>query len=122
MTLKKIVLLCSIFLLLQISKSFAQNQISAAPVVGLYLYNSENSLPIMGDKDYLLNYGFELSYENKNLLGYNIQFCYSYLYSRINNVLEFRITNEIDPDTYLYTDVSLTFNNLDISVNGDAGT
>lgn len=121
MTLKKIVLLCSIILTIQISNSFAQNQISGAPVVGLYLYNSENSLPVMGNENYLLNYGFEFSYENKNLLGYDIQFSYSYLYSRIDNVLEFRITNEIDPDTYLYSVVSLTFNNLDISVNGNFG-
>lgn len=75
----------------------------------------------MGDEDYLLNYGFEVSYENKNLLGYDIQFSYSYLYSRIDNVLEFRITNEIDPAIYLYTDVLLTLNNLDISVNGNFG-
>lgn len=121
MTLKKIVLLCLSFLSISLSISQAQNQISTAPVVVLYLYNSENSLPVMGDEDYLLNYGFEVSYENKNLLGYDIQFSYSYLYSRIDNVLEFRITNEIDPAIYLYTDVLLTLNNLDISVNGNFG-
>jgi len=121
MTLKKIVLLCSILLTFPFCNLFAQNQISAAPVVGLYLYNSENSLPVMGDENYLLNYGFELGYRNKNLFGYTIQFDYSYLYSGIDSVLKFIITNEIEPNQAFYSDVSLSLNTIDISVIGYFG-
>ena len=41
----------------------------------------------MGDENYLLNYGFEVSYENKDLFGYDIQVDYSYMYSSNNKVL-----------------------------------
>ena len=125
MTLKKIVLLCLSFLSISFSISQAQNQITVSPVVGLYLYNSENTLPVMGDKNYLLNYGFEISYRNKNLFGYIIQFDYSYLCSGENDVLTFEIYDPSpnpNPDRFLYTNVSLTFNNLDISLNGDLGS
>ena len=43
----------------------------------------------MGDENYLLNYGFEISYENKDIYGYDIQLDYSYSYSDFENVLEF---------------------------------
>ena len=122
MTLKKIVLFCNSFLIISFSISYGQNRVTVAPVIGFYLYNSENSLPVMGDKNYLLNYGFELNYENKNLLGYDIQISYSYLYSSIDSVIEFeRYDPSPNPSPYrfLNTNVSLTFNNLDISLNGN---
>jgi len=125
MTLKKIVLFCSIPLIISFTNLIAQNQITVAPVIGLYLYNSENSLPVMGDENYLLNYGFEVSYRNKNLFGYIIQFDYSYLYSSKDNVLEFEFYDPSpnpNPNRFFYTDVSLSFNNLDISINGNLGS
>ena len=121
MTFKKIVLLCSILLISPIGNSFAQNQINASPVVGLYLYNSENSLPVMGDENYLLNYGLEVGYRNKNLFGFTIQLDYSYLYSGIDSVLKFVITNEWGPDNAFYSNVSLSLNTIDISVIGNLG-
>ncbi|MCW9098535.1 MAG: hypothetical protein OQJ93_14230 [Ignavibacteriaceae bacterium] len=104
--------------------SFAQHQISVAPAIGLYVYNSENSLKVMGDKNYLFNYGFELSYKNKNIFGYNIQVDYSYLYSKIGEVLKFIRTGEGGPEPIgvSYSDVSLSLNTIDISVNGDLGS
>jgi hypothetical protein len=77
----------------------------------------------MGDENYLLNYGFEISYRNKNLFGYIIQFDYSYLYSEIDDVLKFVRTGEGSPDPIgvFYSDVSLSLNTLDISVNGKLG-
>jgi hypothetical protein len=125
MTIKKIVLFCNSLLIISFGISHAQNQITVSPVIGLYLYNSENSLPVMGDENYLLNYGFELSYKNKNLFGYDIQFSYSYLYSSEDNVLTFEIYDPSpnpNPNRFFYTDVSLTFNNLDISINGNLGS
>jgi hypothetical protein len=125
MTIKKIILLCLAVIIISFNFSQAQNQITVSPIVGLYLYNSENTLPVMGDKNYLLNYGFELSYRNKNLFGYIIQFDYSYLYSGEKDVLTFEIYDPSpnpNPNRFLYTDVSLTFNNLDITVNGDFGS
>ena len=81
MTIKKIILFIFDPRIYSFTNLLAQNQITVSPVIGLYLYNSENSLPVMGDENYLLNYGFEISYRNKNLFGYIIQFDYSYLYS-----------------------------------------
>lgn len=79
------VILISIFA----STSYTQHQITVKPLLGLYIYNSENSLKVMGDENYFLNYGFEVSYENKNLYGYDIQVDYSYMNSDKNKVLEF---------------------------------
>jgi hypothetical protein len=124
MTIKNIVLFCIILLISPLGSSFAQNQITAAPAIGLYLYNSENSLPVMGDENYLLNYGFELSYCNKNLLGYVIQFDYSYLYSSKDNVLTFEVYDPSPtpkPNRFSYADVSLVFNNFDVSFIGGLG-
>jgi len=123
MTIKKIVLFCSILLVISFTNLIAQNQVTFAPVIGLYLYNSENSLPVMGDDNYLLNYGFELSYRNNNLFGYTIQVDYSYLYSGIDDVLTFVNTNEGGPEPIrIYqSDVSLSLNNLDISLIGNLG-
>ena len=79
MTIKKIISFFSIIALIPIANSLAQHQVTISPVIGMYLYNSENSLPVMEDENYLLNYGFELSYRNKNLFGYIVQFDY-YIY------------------------------------------
>jgi hypothetical protein len=123
MMIKKVTLFFSILVFIPFANSPAQNQITVSPVIGLYLYNSENSLPVMGDENYLLNYGFEISYRNKNLFGWIVQVDYSYLYSGIYDVLTFVKTNEGGPDpTRLYhSDVSLSLNNLDISLIGNLG-
>ena len=120
MTLKKIVLFCNILLIFPFNNYFAQHQITVAPVIGFYIYNSENSLPVMGDENYLLNYGFEVSYRNNDLLGHMIQFDYSYLYSGVDDVLKFVRTGEGGPEPlgYFYSDVSLSLNTLDLSING----
>jgi len=107
MFLLRIILLCCF-----ISISFAQNQVKVNPSVGLFLYNSENSLKIMEQKNYILNYGFEVSYLNNNIFGYYIQVDYSYIYSGIDGALEFLRTN--DPIGVSYVDVSLSFNTIDI--------
>jgi hypothetical protein len=123
MTLKKLILLITSIAFILFANLHAQNQITVSPVIGLYLYNSENSLPVMGDENYLLNYGFEISYRNKNLFGYILQFDYSYLYSGIDDVLKFIRTGEGSPDPIgvFYSDVCLSLNTLDISVNDKLG-
>ena len=103
------------------STSFTQHQITVKPSLGIYLYNSENSLEIMGDENYLLNYGFEISYENKEIFGYDIQVDYSYMYSSKNKVLEF-YAYDPSPDGnsfYFYSDVSLSLHNFDISLKNE---
>lgn len=77
---KNFFLVLTMFLLLFTSISFSQHQISVKPTIGGYIYNSENSLKIMENEDYFLNYGFEISYENKNIFGYDIQLDFSYIY------------------------------------------
>lgn len=109
------------FLLLFTSISFSQHQISVKPTIGGYIYNSENSLKIMENEDYFLNYGFEVSYENKNIFGYDIQLDYSYIYSGFDNYLEWVRTSENGPEIIdvFYSDISLTLNNLDITLKND---
>lgn len=100
------------------SNIYSQHQISIKPTLGGYIYNSENSKKIMGNKNYFLNYGFEINYENKNLFEYDIQVDYSFVYSGINDVLEFLRTGSDGPDPIatFYSDVSLSLNNFDISL------
>jgi hypothetical protein len=109
-----IITLISIFT----STSFTQHQITVKPSLGIYIYNSENSLKIMGDENYFLNYGFEVSYENKDLYGYDIQVDYSYAYSDFDNVLEFVRSEENSPHPLdvFYSDVSLSLHTFDVSL------
>ena len=118
MSVKNFIFVISLFLFLFTSISFSQHQISLKPTIGGYIYNSENSLKIMENEDYILNYGFEVSYENKDLLGYDIQADYSYIYSGFDNYLEWVRTGENGPEILdvFYSDISLTLNNLDISL------
>ena len=111
----------SFFVIILISSSFSQHQITLKPTIGGYIYNSENSLKIMENKDYVFNYGFEVSYENKDILGYDIQLDYSYIYSGFDNYLEWIRTGENGPEILdvFYSDISLTLNNLDISLKND---
>lgn len=111
-----------VFLIIHLpSISFAQHQITIKPAIGFYIYNSENSLKIMGDKDYMLNYGFEMSYENKDFYGYDLQLDYSYIYSGINNVLEFVYTGENSPEPlgFFHSDVSLSLHTFDVSLKNE---
>ena len=110
-----------VFLFLFTTISISQHQIALKPTIGGYIYNSENSLKVMGDENYFLNYGFEVCYENKNLFGYDMQVDYSYIFSGIDNVLEFVMTEETGPDPIgsFYSDVSLSLHNFDISLKNE---
>lgn len=110
-----------LFLILLSIISYSQHQVSLKPTIGGYIYNSENSLKIMENKDYVLNYGFEVSYEHKDLFGYDIQLDYSFIYSGFDNYLEWVRTAENGPDIIdvFYSDVYLSLNNLDISLKSD---
>lgn len=122
MTGKNFIVYISFISTLLIHTSLAQHQITIKPIIGLYLYNSEDSLPIMGDENYLLNYGFEFSYNNLNLYGYNIQFDYSFIYSSKDNVLQFEIYDPSptpNPNRFFYSDASLSLNTIDISINSN---
>ena len=75
----------------------------------------------MENEDYILNYGFELSYGNKDIFGYDIQLDYSYIYSGFDNYLEWVRTGESDPTPigYSYSDISLSLNNFDLSLKNE---
>jgi hypothetical protein len=75
----------------------------------------------MGDENYLLNYGFEVSYENKDLYGYDIQVDYSFVYSGFDNVLEFVRAEENSPDPLdvFYSDVALSLHTFDVSLKNE---
>lgn len=118
---KNFFLVLAMFFLLFTSISFSQHQISVKPTIGAYIYNSENSLKIMENEDYFLNYGFEVSYENKDLFGYDVQLDYSFIYSGFDNYLEWVRTapEEPTPIGYSYSDIWLSFNNLDLAIKND---
>jgi hypothetical protein len=114
--------ICIVFILVLFhSISFSQHQITLKPTIGGYIYNSENSLKVMGDENYFLNYGFEVSYENKDLFGYDMQVDYSYIYSGIDNVLEFVRTGPDDPTPigFTYSDVSLSLHTFDFELKNE---
>jgi hypothetical protein len=100
---------------------FSQNQISLKPGFGFFIYNSENSLKVMADKNYLINYGFGISFEKEDLFGYNSQIEYSYTFSGRDKTLEFIRTVEGGPEPLgnYYSNTSLLFHNIDISLKGN---
>jgi hypothetical protein len=118
---QKLIISISIFLFLFTSLSFSQHQITLKPTIGGYIYNSENSLKIMENEDYVLNYGIEVSYENKDIFGYDIQLDYSYIYSGFDNYLEWVRTGESDPTPigYSYSDIWLSLNNFDFELKNE---
>lgn len=101
--------------------TLAQNQIKINPSIGIFIYNSDNSLKIMERGKYILNYGFEISYINKNLFGKYIQFDYSYIYEGVDETSEFikTGTDNPTPNGVFYSDVSLSFNTLDFLLKNE---
>ena len=110
---KKYSIKLSIIIAILFSNTLAQDQIKITPSLGIFIYNSENPLKITEDNNYLLNYGFEVSYINQSLFTQNFQFDYSYIYSGVDGALEFLRTSGMDIGTS-YVDVSLSFHTIDI--------
>jgi hypothetical protein len=100
------------------SYSIAQSQIRLSPSVGIFIYNSENSLKITDDGNFLLNYGMELSYLNHTLFNQRIQLDYSFIYAANNGALEFVRTTGFDIGTS-YVDASLSFHTVDILLKNE---
>jgi len=96
----------------------SQNQVSIRPIIGVYIYNSDNASKVMGEKNFLIQYGFGFNYESENVLDYNLQIEYSFLFSKRDNTLEF-VKGGPEPTGYFYTDVSLYNHNLDFSLKDD---
>jgi len=103
----------TILLFFSFQFSSAQNQVKINPSTGVFIYNSENTLKITEIRNYILNYGFEVSYLNNNIFGYYIQVDYSYIYSGIDGTLEFFSTSGQDIGVFI-VDVSLSFNTIEI--------
>jgi len=103
----------TILLFFSFQFSSAQNQVKINPSTGVFIYNSENTLKITEMRNYILNYGFEVSYLNNNIFGYYIQVDYSYIYSGIDGTLEFFSTSGQDIGVFI-VDVSLSFNTIEI--------
>jgi hypothetical protein len=103
----------TILLFFSFQFSSAQNQVKINPSAGVFIYNSENTLKITEMRNYILNYGFEVSYLNNNIFGYYIQVDYSHIYSGIDGTLEFFSTSGQDVGVFI-VDVSLSFNTIEI--------
>jgi hypothetical protein len=96
----------------------AQNKILLSYNPGLSLYNSENSMNIIGDKSISWIPGFSVAYEIEDLWGQNFQLEYNYINTRIEDVQEFVWTGPSGPDvmgTYA-SDLILSCHNVDIAV------
>ncbi len=94
------------------SNSIAQSQIKLNPSFGIFIYNSENPLNITEGNNFLLNYGFEVSYINQNLFNQNVQLDYSFIYANVN-AIEIVRTSGFDIGTS-YVEASLSFHTIDI--------
>ena len=115
---KKYIIKIAFIIVILFSNSIAQNQIKLSPSVGIFIYNSENPFKITDNHNFLLNYGFEVSYINRTLFNYNIQLDYSYIYASANGALEFVRTSGFDIGTS-YVDASLSFHTLDVLLENE---
>jgi hypothetical protein len=96
----------------------AQNKILISYNPGLSLYNSENSMDVIGDKSILWIPGISVAYEIENLWGQNFHFEYDFVNTRMGAVQEFAWTGSSGPDVLGTTtsDLILSCHNVDIAV------
>jgi len=84
---------------------------------GEYLYNSENDMHITDDRKVRWFPGLSLSFEKENVLGYNIQMEYSFVYfESMRNIKFYKKESETEPNTLLYANYFLTGHNYDLSI------
>jgi len=98
----------------------SQSRVSLNAGYGNYLFSSENSTRIMGDKKFRSHFVSELSYQNENLFGINLMLDFNYHEITQRNVVEFFVTGEDNPeivDSY-GVDLSLVSFNFDLSYVG----
>ncbi len=88
------IVVITLALIIVLSISQAQNRISINLGSGSYLYNSENSLPLMENKDHSLYLTFGVQYQKNNVFGYDIGIEYSFNESAKTGVLTMFHTDE----------------------------
>jgi hypothetical protein len=87
---------------------------------GLSLFNSENSMKIIGDKSIVWFPGFSVGYERENVWGYNFYFEYNVTYNKVADVLSFaRITPDSPVIDSWGADLILSLNNIDVGIKDD---
>lgn len=96
---------------------WAQQTLLLALDPGLNIYNSENSLKTIGDKDLDWSPGFSVGYEGVYLWGVALRLECSYTRSSAHNALGFAITSSSGPEPIASfgSDLSFTTYNLDIA-------
>ncbi|TNE68900.1 hypothetical protein EP331_14890 [bacterium] len=70
-------------LLMGVSAVSAQSQLQVGPNAGLFILNSENFKPITKTGNFIINYGFDISFLKDRAYNQPIQFDYSFVYSKI---------------------------------------
>lgn len=109
------IILILILILLNNSIINSQNKINLNIGYGHYLFNSENSTKIMGDKKFQSYVLYDFSYQRENLLGVTMMIEYSYQKITKKDVIQFIIydpsPNPAPPP--LWGDIQLISHNID---------
>jgi len=99
------------------SCTHGQNSFIVSVNPGEYLYNSENDMHITDAKKVRWFPALSLSFEKENVLGYDIQMEYSFVYfGAIKNITFTIVEPETEPNTFLYANYFLTGHNYDLSL------
>lgn len=109
------IILFPVLILLSNSTINSQNKINLNIGYGHYLFNSENSTKIMGDKKFQSYVLYDFSYLRENLFGLNMMIEYSYQKITKKDVIEF-IINDPSPNPApppLLGDIQLINHNFD---------
>jgi len=80
---KILALSCLIFIGINNSMLFGQDQLRLGPNVGLFILNSDNFKSVTNSNNFIFYYGFDASYTKENWFNKTIQLDYSFLYSKI---------------------------------------
>ena len=89
---------CILLILLVCSGLYSQNKIYLSMNPGLSLFNSENSMKLIGDKSIDWFPGMSIGYERDNLWGYNLYCEYNITYKKVENVIVWSRTAPDSPD------------------------
>jgi hypothetical protein len=107
----------ALLILLICSCLYPQNKIYLSMNPGLSLFNSENSMKLIGDKTIDWFPGVSIGYERENVWGYNLYFEYNVTYNKVADVLSFVRTSPDSPVIDSWgADLILSLNNFDIGI------
>ena len=109
---------CILVILMICSGLYSQNRIYLSMNPGISLFNSENSMKIIGDKSIVWFPGVSVGYERGGIWGYDLYFEYNVTYDKVADVISFNRTAPDSPDIIASwgADLVLSLNNFDLGI------